>query len=119
MKRLCIALAWSALAVAMHGQPFMPEDHLALTKTISYEQMKTLLASLDGKGPVAVPVEAQTAQGRAAVPHPRPRRALIAAARVSPATGMDGARPPQRRTHSSTSETSSCMSKGLERTEQR
>jgi hypothetical protein len=42
----------------------MPSEHRALTRTISYAEMKTFLESVDGKGPVHVSIEGSTTKGR-------------------------------------------------------
>ncbi len=42
----------------------MPLDHRALTRTISYAEMKTFLELVDGKGPVHVSIEGTTTKGR-------------------------------------------------------
>ncbi|MGA8808174.1 MAG: M14 family zinc carboxypeptidase [Thermoanaerobaculia bacterium] len=42
----------------------MPSDHRALTRTISYAEMKTFLESVDGKGPVHVSIEGTSTKGR-------------------------------------------------------
>lgn len=61
LAALCIAFACAASSLA---QPFMPEDHRALTKTVSYSEMETFLRSVDGKGPVTVSAEGKSTQGR-------------------------------------------------------
>lgn len=42
----------------------LPADHRALTRSTSYDATVAFLKTIDGKGPVAVSVEGQTAQGR-------------------------------------------------------
>jgi hypothetical protein len=42
----------------------LPEDRRALARTVSYAEMETFLAGVNGRGPVSVSVEATTAQGR-------------------------------------------------------
>ncbi len=64
MKTTTLLLTLALFASTLSAQPFMPADHRALTKTISYADMETLLASLDGKGPVRISVEGKTTQGR-------------------------------------------------------
>ena len=54
-----------AAALDAEERGVLPESHLNLEKTVSYAQMETFLASVDGKGPVRVSVEGKTAQGRA------------------------------------------------------
>lgn len=64
MKTTTLLLTLALLASPLAAQPFMPADHRALTKTVSYAEMETLLKSLDGRGPVRVSVEGKTTQGR-------------------------------------------------------
>jgi hypothetical protein len=59
---LLVVAAAAATARAVSA-PF-PEDHHALSRTISYSAMEAFLSSVDGKGPVTVSVEGKTAQGR-------------------------------------------------------
>jgi hypothetical protein len=54
-----------AAALSAHERGLLSEDHRKLEKTISYSEMETFLASVEGKGPVRVSVEGRTAQGRA------------------------------------------------------
>ena len=35
----------------------LPEDHRALTRSTSYEEMEAFLKTIDGNGPIAVSVE--------------------------------------------------------------
>jgi hypothetical protein len=45
--------------------PFaLPEDHRSLTRSTSWAEMASLLASLDGKGPVSVSVAGKSREGR-------------------------------------------------------
>ncbi len=69
MNRLRLLLIVATIAPSALGAPalpasVMPANHRALTKTISYEQMKTFLESVDGKGPVHVSIEGSTTKGR-------------------------------------------------------
>ena len=71
MKRLAgfvIVGALAACATALMAETtapqFMPADHRALTRTISYAEMESFLKSVDGTGPVHLSVEATTARGR-------------------------------------------------------
>jgi Zinc carboxypeptidase len=71
MKRLTGLLIFAALAAcatALFAETLapsvMPADHRALTRTISYADMKAFLESVDGKGPVHVSVEGTTTKGR-------------------------------------------------------
>jgi hypothetical protein len=52
------------LVAAALPPSIMPLDHRALTRTISYADMKTFLESVDGKGPVHVSIEGSTTKGR-------------------------------------------------------
>jgi hypothetical protein len=63
MKRLGVVVC-ALLSLTLAAQPFMPADHRALTKSVSYPEMKSFLESVDGKGPVRVTVEGTTTQGR-------------------------------------------------------
>ena len=58
---LAPCLAAASLAAAPGD---LPEDHRTLTRSTSYDAMAAFLKTVDGKGPVAVSVEAKTAQGR-------------------------------------------------------
>src|SRR5512141_2683076 len=59
-------LMFAFAAIAFGQSPsFMPADHRALTKTISYSDMETFLKSVDGRGPVHVTGAATTTKGRA------------------------------------------------------
>ncbi len=71
MKRLAwfvivgaLAAGAAALSAETLAPQFMPADHRALTRTISYAEMESFLKSVDGTGPVRVSVEATTARGR-------------------------------------------------------
>ncbi|MCE5245951.1 succinylglutamate desuccinylase/aspartoacylase family protein [bacterium] len=59
-----LAFAALAAAAAAPAAAQIPEDRKALTRTISYAEMKSFLASIDGVGPVRVSEEAKTAEGR-------------------------------------------------------
>ncbi|MEA2236623.1 MAG: hypothetical protein QOC81_1347 [Thermoanaerobaculia bacterium] len=63
---LIFAIASTSAALIAAGLPssVMPANHRALTRTISYEEMKTFLASVDGKGPVHVSIEGTSTKGR-------------------------------------------------------
>jgi hypothetical protein len=65
VKRLAL-VSLVVLPVSMWAQSSatsFPEDHHALTKTISLAQMEAFLKSVDGKGPVSVSVEGTSAGG--------------------------------------------------------
>ena len=65
LKTLLIAaIAFRSASLFAAVPPFMPRDHHALTRTISYAEMKTFLESVDGKGPVHVSIEGSTTKGR-------------------------------------------------------
>lgn len=70
---LLAAALFTPVPLAMSGPGAAPpglangalrEDHRALTRSTSYEEMAAFLSSIDGKGPIAVSVEGKTAQGR-------------------------------------------------------
>lgn len=46
------------------AEEFFPEDHHALTETISYARMRDFLQSINGVGPITVSQEGTTAQSR-------------------------------------------------------
>src|SRR5664280_1615532 len=65
IARLWLAgLALVPLAARAQAPAAFPDDHRALTKTISYDEMSTFLKSVDGKGPISVSVEGTTTKGR-------------------------------------------------------
>ena len=70
MSHLTKCVASAVLAVlpsmlaAQATAPGFPADHRQLARTLSYGEMATFLASIDGKGPIRVSVEGTTAQGR-------------------------------------------------------
>ena len=67
MRGLAVAAVLAALAaapsVAAPAAAF-PEDHRALTRTISYGEMEAFLKSLDGRPGIEVSAEGRTAEGR-------------------------------------------------------
>ena len=67
VKRLCLVflLALPPVVLAQAPAPAFPEDHRALARTISFAEMEAFLRSVDGKGPISVSVEGQSAGGRA------------------------------------------------------
>jgi hypothetical protein len=65
-KRIVLALL-VAVPASLWGQgppTAFPEDHRALTRTISFAEMEAFLKSVDGKGPISVSVEGTSAGGR-------------------------------------------------------
>jgi len=65
IARLWLAgLALVPLAARAQAPAAFPDDHRALTKAISYDEMSTFLKSVDGKGPISVSVEGTTTKGR-------------------------------------------------------
>ncbi len=63
LSPLVLALL-SPIAAAQAPAPAFPADHRQLTRSVTYGEMATFLASVDGKGPVRVSVEGTTVQGR-------------------------------------------------------
>ncbi len=59
-----IAAAALLLAGAVAPAAAFPEDHRALTKTISYAEMEAFLKSVDGRSGIEVTAEGRTAEGR-------------------------------------------------------
>jgi hypothetical protein len=66
LKHLCLAslLAFPTVVCAQAPAPAFPEDHRTLARTISLAEMEAFLKSVDGKGPISVSVEGQSAGGR-------------------------------------------------------
>jgi hypothetical protein len=59
-----LAAAALLLAGAVAPAAAFPEDHRALTKTISYAEMEAFLASVNGRSGIEVAAEGRTAEGR-------------------------------------------------------
>jgi hypothetical protein len=57
-------VAVPAVLRAQAPAPPFPEDHHAMTRTISFVEMEAFLKSVDGKGPISVSVEGKSAGGR-------------------------------------------------------
>jgi hypothetical protein len=57
-------VAVPAVLRAQAPAPPFPEDHHAMTRTISFGEMEAFLKSVDGKGPISVSVEGTSAGGR-------------------------------------------------------
>ena len=65
LHALLLAAPILSAGTALAADASFPEDHHALARTITYSEMEKFLASVDGRGPISVSVEARTAEGRA------------------------------------------------------
>ncbi|MHB0970380.1 MAG: M14 family zinc carboxypeptidase [Thermoanaerobaculia bacterium] len=52
------------LPLVAFGSDFMPLDHRTLSRSVTYAEMESFLASVDGEGPVRVSEAGKTTQGR-------------------------------------------------------